>query len=153
MICPTCGKEIEDGALVCEYCNQEFTYEEEAVEDAAKVEVVEDDAVVANQPSKVLAIIALVCGILSLAGNIIGLGILSPVFAIASIVLAVVYMKKGGVDGKKMAKIGMILGIVGLVLFVIVFVVSLVVGIGLVIFATATGALEDILWEVFGIRM
>ena len=152
MICPTCGKEIEDGALVCEYCNQEFTYEEEAVEEVAEVETVEDDAVVAAQPPKALAIIALVCGILSLAGNVIGLGILSPIFGIASIILAVVYGKKGGVDGKKMAKIGMILGIVGLVLAVLAIAISVIAGIGLGILA-ATGALEEILWEVFDIRL
>lgn len=146
MICPTCGKEIEDGALVCEYCNQEFTYEEEAVEEVAEVETVEDDAVVVNQPSKVLAIIALVCGICGI------LGIFAPITPIASIVLAIVYMKKGGVDAKKMAKIGMILGIIGLVLTVLSFVVSVIAGVGLGVLA-ATGLLEEILLEVFDIRL
>lgn len=147
MICPTCGKEIEDGALVCEYCNQEFTYEEEAVEGAAEetVETVVDGEVKA-QPSNVLAIIALVCGICGI------LGVFAPFTSIAAIVLAVVYMKKGGVENKKMAKIGMILGIVGLVLFVVSCVVSIIAGIGLGIL-TASGALEDILYELFGYRM
>ena len=28
MICPKCNKEIKDRSPVCEYCGQEFAYEE-----------------------------------------------------------------------------------------------------------------------------
>ena len=51
MICPTCNKEIEDGVLVCEYCGQEFVYEEyeeeeEVVAEEAAVEEVAEEAAV-----------------------------------------------------------------------------------------------------------
>lgn len=51
MICPTCNKEIEDGVLVCEYCGQEFVYEEyeeeeEVVAEEATVEEVAEEAAV-----------------------------------------------------------------------------------------------------------
>lgn len=45
MICPTCNKEIEDGVLVCEYCGQEFVYEEyEEEEEVAPVEEAVEEA-------------------------------------------------------------------------------------------------------------
>lgn len=51
MICPTCNKEIEDGVLVCEYCGQEFVYEEyeeeeEVVAEEAAVEEVAEEVAV-----------------------------------------------------------------------------------------------------------
>ena len=138
MICPTCGKEIEDGALVCEYCNQEFTYEEEAVEAAEVAEEVEEVA----GPSNVLAIISLVCG---------GLGILGffPLIAsIAGIILSSLYKKKGGKSA--LGKVGMILSIVALALKVLGIVLGVVAGIALVVlsFLTSPGLIEDILWEL-----
>lgn len=148
MICPTCGKEIEDGALVCEYCNQEFTYEEEATEVAeaeaveeAVEEVAEEVEEVAG-PSNVLAILSLVCG---------GLGILGffPLIAsIAGIILSVIYKKKGGKN--VMGKVGLILSIVSIALRVIGIVLGVVAAIALIIlsFLSTPGLLDEILREL-----
>ena len=148
MICPTCGKEIEDGALVCEYCNQEFTYEEEATEVAeaeaveeAVEEVAEEVEEVAG-PSNVLAILSLVCG---------GLGILGffPLIAsIAGIILSVIYKKKGGKN--VMGKVGLILSIVAIVLKVVGIILSIVAVVAVIVlsFLTTPGLLDEILWEL-----
>ena len=140
MICPTCGKEIEDGALVCEYCNQEFTYEEEAVAEEV-AEVVEEVEEVSG-PSNVLAIISLVCGGLGI------LGIFPLIASIAGIILSVLYKKKGGKSA--LGKVGMILSIVALGLKILGIVLGVVAGIALVVlsFLTSPGLIDEILWEL-----
>ena len=146
MICPTCGKEIEDGALVCEYCNQEFTYEEEVAEaeevvEAEEVAEAEDVEEVAG-PSNVLAILSLVCGGLGI------LGIFPLIASIAGIILSVVYKKKGGKN--VMGKVGLILSIVAIVLKVVGIILSIVAVVAVIVlsFLSTPGLLEDILREL-----
>ncbi len=149
MICPTCNKEIEDGVLVCEYCGQEFVYEEyeeeaaeeaaegvaegvaeEAVEETAEetaVESVENDveevevAKKSYKRFKITAFILALCGIATM---------LTPVGFVLSILALIfnrVYKKKSG-ETSKMVKATKVLGIIVLIISTIASAVIIIGG-------------------------
>ena len=76
--------------------------------------------------SKALSIAALVLGIVSLVGGKLG------ILALACGILAIIFGVKGQQrDGKKMAKAGMILGIISVSLYAVIFLFVTILGVGL----------------------
>ena len=101
----------------------EYTYAAEGTYEAP---------VEAAQGSNALAIVALICGILSIVCCLCsGLGAIPGIVAIICGILGIKKCPKAG-----MAKAGLICGIVGVVLGIITLVVALVTGGGVAAFAT-----------------
>ena len=131
MKCTICGAEIADNATFCDKCGaiiDNSAKEQEAVtEETVAVEEVKN-------PGKVMGIISLVLGILSLAMNLCcvsGLGF-SVISGIAGIILGFVSAKKSdkaGMEPVKLAKIGKLLSIIGTILGALIVVVAIIVGI------------------------
>ena len=118
MICPKCNKEIKDRSPVCEYCGQEFAYEE--YEEETVVPSVEKVAPKATEeaeesvkkPSNKLSIAAFVCAICSIVF------IFTPVGFILSL-LALIFnraYKKSGGDVNKVVKATKIIGIIVIII-------------------------------------
>ena len=94
----------------------------------------------AQKKSNVLAILALVCGILGIIFNCCCIWLSIP-FAIAALILALVAPKKDGGKMDGMALAGLILGIVGIVFFGFNLILTII--------GASTGLLEELMDELY----
>lgn len=141
--CKNCGAEVptED---ICPKCGTLVEGEVEVVQ-----EVVEQIPV--KDPGKVLGIVSLILGIVSIVGNcctcipviswIVAFAL--PIFAIVGLILGIVGMKKSKKAGFKntFAIIGLIISIVGIIIAIVSIVLS-VFGLSMFAIAGASGAFE-----------
>ena len=93
----------------------------------------------AQKKNNVLAILALVCGILGIVFNCCCIWLSIP-FAIAALILALVAPKKDGGKMDGMALAGLILGVVGIVFFGFNLILTIV--------GASTGFLEELMEEL-----
>ena len=115
--CSNCGAEMTEGTAFCPSCGtaqvqQTDTPEAEVIVAAPAVQ--QDTAGTLTGPAKILSLISMICGLVSLGSS---LGGIFP--AIAALILSnLAYKKAPGVPNTK-AKVGKITGIIGIVLFVL----------------------------------
>lgn len=127
MNCKNCGNEIPEGARVCVNCGV-AAQEEAVVTPAAESK---------NAPGKILSIVSLVLGVLSILSNCCCsflLGMFAPIvavpFSIAGLVTGFIGMKQAKDAGEKngMAIAGLICSVVGVIVSIL-FVILMVLGI------------------------
>lgn len=132
MICKDCNSENENGLQFCTNCGANL--EPETVTEAVAET---EETVAATDPGKVLNLISLILGIVSLlSGSICSClaacvgGTPAALVAVGAIVTGVLGMKKSKEAGfnNKLGLIGMILGIATLAIVLVLIIINAVVG-------------------------
>lgn len=126
MLCNNCGHENADGVIFCVNCGNEMHPQ--------AAEVVEPTCAepVMPKPAKIMGLIAMICGIVSLVMCLCyGSGL---VFGIAGLVLGILAKKKAAEVNLKnsQAQLGFTLGLIGLIaniLFYVAYIIFYVVAI------------------------
>lgn len=109
MYCIKCGKEIEEGKMICDECAQE--QEVEVVEVIEVIEEKEQTEQISNGKTLGFGIASLACGVYGLSFLII------PFFALAFGIVAVVLSKKSlNTKWHKFAKAGHITGKIAIII-------------------------------------
>ena len=103
MFCKNCDKEIDNDSRFCKFCSTEIT--KERPEGKKKEEQKESSQVKKNK----FAVIGFILGIISIFFSSIGI---IPILALIFSVIGFYQIDKGKGEGKTMAAIGLILGII-----------------------------------------
>ena len=117
--CSNCGSEMTEGTAFCPNCGaaqvqQTYTPEPEVVIAAPVAQQNQTPANTLTGPAKILSLIAMICGLVSLGSSLGGF-----IPGIAALILSnLAYKKAPGVPNTK-AKVGRITGIFGIIISVL----------------------------------